>query len=122
MLEISQWRFKLQAAGVNLDKSRHAYIYIYHVRLSFALSCYESDSSDLRAPVVADAYFAQMTAEDTRLRTSKNELESAIAQGSDLSGATAALVQVNEAYKTASTQVRRNCAPPKPKAKGKAKA
>ena len=70
--------------------------------------------------MVADAFVAQMTAEDGNLRGCKQELEAAIAAGSDLTAVTAKLVAANDHYKEASAQIRRNCAPPKA-AKGKAK-
>ena len=70
---------------------------------------------------MAEAFTKQMEGEATTLRASKAALEAALAEGKTLSDPIKALDGANDAYKTASVNVRKHTTIPKPKKAASAK-
>ena len=65
--------------------------------------------------MVADAFTKQMDDEGHKIRSSKEALEKAIAEGGDLAESTTGLDKVNDAYKKASANIRKHTSVPKTK-------
>ena len=65
--------------------------------------------------MVADAFVSQMASEAASLRAAKEQLESDLSSGRDLKASREQLERANEAYRTASVQVRKHVTKPKAK-------